>query len=49
MWLAVRELGVPGSWSTVVRGRGYRLAQPLSLLDREAVLAGLAMTRLISA
>ena len=38
MWLAVRELGAAGLEVYKVRGRGYRLAQPLSLLDREAVL-----------
>jgi len=38
IWLAVRELDVAGLEVYKVRGRGYRLAQPLSLLDREAVL-----------
>lgn len=38
VWLAVRELELAGLEVYKVRGRGYRLAQPLSLLDREAVL-----------
>jgi len=38
VWLAVREIGAAGLEVYRVRGRGYRLAQPLSLLEREAVL-----------
>ena len=41
VWLAVRELGAAGLEVYKVRGRGYRLARPLSLLDREAVLGWL--------
>ena len=38
VWLAVREIGAAGLEVYRVRGRGYRLAQPLTLLEREAVL-----------
>ena len=41
VWLAVREIGAAGLEVYRVRGRGYRLAQPLSLLQREAVLRDL--------
>ncbi|MCW5603982.1 MAG: biotin--[acetyl-CoA-carboxylase] ligase [Burkholderiales bacterium] len=38
VWHAVRALGAAGLDIYRVRGRGYRLARPLSLLDRDAVL-----------
>jgi BirA family biotin operon repressor/biotin-[acetyl-CoA-carboxylase] ligase len=37
VWLAVRELEAMGLGVYKVRGRGYRLPQPLSLLDRSAI------------
>jgi BirA family biotin operon repressor/biotin-[acetyl-CoA-carboxylase] ligase len=37
VWLAVRELEAMGVGVYKVRGRGYRLPQPLTLLDRSAV------------
>lgn len=37
IWLAVHELETAGFEVYKVRGRGYRLAQSLSLLDREAL------------
>ncbi|MEK6593483.1 MAG: biotin--[acetyl-CoA-carboxylase] ligase [Pseudomonadota bacterium] len=41
VWHAVRALRENGFDVYSVRGRGYRLAAPVSLLDREAVLRGL--------
>jgi BirA family transcriptional regulator, biotin operon repressor / biotin---[acetyl-CoA-carboxylase] ligase len=38
VWQAVRELEATGLAIYKVRGRGYRLAQPLSMLDRNAVV-----------
>ncbi len=38
VWLAVREIDKTGIEVYKVRGRGYRLAQPLSLLDRDDIL-----------
>ena len=38
VWHAVRDLDAAGLDVFRVRGRGYRLAQPLSLLDRDEVL-----------
>lgn len=48
VWNAVRELDAAGLVVHRVRGRGYRLPQPVSLLEREAVLmsAGAAASRL---
>lgn len=37
----VRELGALGVDIHTVKGRGYRLAEPISLLERERILAGL--------
>ncbi len=37
VWLAVRELELTGLEVYKVRGRGYRLARALSLLDRDAL------------
>jgi BirA family transcriptional regulator, biotin operon repressor / biotin---[acetyl-CoA-carboxylase] ligase len=42
VWHAVRELEAAGVQVYKVRGRGYRLPQPLSLLDRAGVLRELA-------
>ena len=42
VWQAVRELEAAGVQIYKVRGRGYRLPQPLSLLDRESTLRELA-------
>lgn len=42
IWLAVRELDSAGIEVYKVRGRGYRLAQPLSLLDRDEIVRLLA-------
>lgn len=41
VWHAVRALGENGFDVYRVRGRGYRLAAPISLLDRESVLRSL--------
>ncbi len=41
VWHAVRELGATGLEFYRVRGRGYRLAQPLSLLDAAAIARAL--------
>ena len=41
VWLAVRELEAMGLGIYKVRGRGYRLPQPLMLLDRSAIERGL--------
>ncbi len=38
IWLAVREFDSAGIEVYKVRGRGYRLAQPLSLLNRDDIL-----------
>ena len=43
VWLAVRELEAMGLGIYKVRGRGYRLPQPLMLLDRSAVERGLGL------
>ena len=41
VWKRVQQLGQWGLEVHAVAGRGYRLARPLDLLEREAVLAGL--------
>jgi len=38
IWLAIREIENAGIEVFKVRGRGYRLAQPLSLLDRDDIV-----------
>ena len=38
IWYALRGVGEWGIDIHKVRGRGYRLAQPLSLLDRSDIL-----------
>jgi len=43
VWGAVRELGATGLELYRVRGRGYRLVQPLSLLDATAIERALSV------
>ena len=42
VWHAIRELEAAGLTVYKVRGRGYRLADPISLLDAQAVKSALA-------
>lgn len=42
VWNRLRRLAAFGVEVAAVRGRGYRLAAPLELLDRDSILAGLA-------
>lgn len=42
VWNRLRRLAALGVAVAAVRGRGYRLAAPLELLDRDLILAGLA-------
>ena len=42
VWNRLRRLAALGVEVAAVRGRGYRLAAPLELLDRDLILAGLA-------
>lgn len=41
VWKQIRSVRAMGLDVHAVRGKGYRLAAPLELLDREAILAGL--------
>jgi BirA family biotin operon repressor/biotin-[acetyl-CoA-carboxylase] ligase len=45
VWKQIRALEAMGLEVHAVRGKGYRLAAPLELLDRDAILAGVERSR----